>query len=908
MLMPTLPCSLSSAIDSTSAVVGSLREFAQHHWIMTYPETERDACATAAAAAGPSSSLRRSQSTTRGESLDDAAATAQLEAERAARSSSSTVQHPGMQRGFTCVGVPSSSAPTTPVRKTPTRAETTPLQRGESSGEMSVLRLDLKLGAASNNPRALVQSLEKSSIAQLLDGRMAQSQRQLQFLQARIADKQSKVLVTGDLNAGKSTLVNALLRRAVMPTDQQPCTTVFCEVLDADEANEGREEVHVLKSDAAQYDRLDESTFSRHSLQQVEQIVADAEDVSPENAPLLKCYCRDTRASQQSLLRNGVVDIALIDAPGLNRDSLKTTALFARQEEIDVVVFVVSAENHFTLSAKEFLWNASNDKAYVFIVVNKYDQIRNKEKCRRLVLEQIKQLSPRTYEDADELVHFVDSSAVLDEAAAPDEEEPQTPGEDTKVGGSAASASSPSTLSSASSTSFAQLEASLRDFVLLKRSKSKLMPAQTYLLRLLLDLAFVARTNVSVAETERAEALQKLAAARPALAQSEANHVKLETQLEGEEEGVVSGVMQGARARLQQALDLVGNGQSADVSVTLPAYPGLLNVLQYAQDVRQALLCSLEASLCNVEEAARAATTEAVQRVRALGETHLPEGANRSQRVFQPETMFRQRRARSFATTTTFVGLGVPDDMVDVKITDLFDLPHVFKVVAGRSAADEERGSKKAALEQESSLTGGLTLGLGALTLVGGKTLGAKTAIEAFVRLSDLVGNPTARRWAGPLLAIATTGLVVYFVVDLPNSIPRNAGRSIRHELSAAPMGSRKAIDAQPTSTTIAVSSTAAAFATSSSSSSSSSATSSLPAFIEYHSKHTADRTRKVLRLISWELHELFTVHIAACKAEVHKAETQQKSAESALSHFHAMTARIEDIERRVQAVGLLQH
>ena len=34
---------------------------------------------------------------------------------------------------------------------------------------------------------------------------------------------------------------------------------------------------------------------------------------------------------------------------------------FSRQEEIDLVVFVVSAENHFTLSAKEFI-AAANEK------------------------------------------------------------------------------------------------------------------------------------------------------------------------------------------------------------------------------------------------------------------------------------------------------------------------------------------------------------------------------------------------------------------------------------------------------------------------------------------------------------------------------------------------------------------
>jgi mitofusin len=264
------------------------------------------------------------------------------------------------------------------------------------TSDFNVLRLDLKLGShhPSSSAASLVSQLEKSSIANLLDERINTSINHIDKLRLRVEDTSSKVLVTGDLNAGKSTFVNALLRREVMPVDQQPCTTAFCEVHDAAE-NNGVEEVHILKDDVA-YDLTDDSTFTRASIADLEQIVADNE----EHQPKIKLYLADTRAPSESLLNNGVVDISLIDAPGLNRDSLHTTAVFARQEEIDVVVFVVSAENHFTLSAKEFLETASNEKAYLFIVVNKYDQIKNKEKCRRLVLEQIKDLSPRTYEDA----------------------------------------------------------------------------------------------------------------------------------------------------------------------------------------------------------------------------------------------------------------------------------------------------------------------------------------------------------------------------------------------------------------------------------------------------------------------------------------------------------------------------
>jgi len=97
-----------------------------------------------------------------------------------------------------------------------------------------------------------------------------------------------KVLVTGDLNAGKSTFVNALLRREVVPVDQQPCTTAFYEVRDAAE-NSGKEEVHVVK-DGIIYDINDASTFAKGDISDVEGIVADNEHTQR----MIKLYLADT--------------------------------------------------------------------------------------------------------------------------------------------------------------------------------------------------------------------------------------------------------------------------------------------------------------------------------------------------------------------------------------------------------------------------------------------------------------------------------------------------------------------------------------------------------------------------------------------------------------------------------------
>lgn len=746
-------------------------------------------------------------------------------------------------------------------RPVPARSMSTPALESreiESVSDMSVLRLDLKVGAAATTPSGIVHSLEKSAVAQLMEGRMMSSLRQLENLKQRISDTQSKVLVTGDLNAGKSTFVNALLRRKAMPIDQQPCTTVFCEVLDAEQSNKGVEEVHVVNK-GAKYDVTDSDTFTVHPLSAIEKIMMQAEELEAQDAPIVKCYCNDTRATQESLLRNGVVDISLIDAPGLNRDSLKTTALFARQEEIDVIVFCVSAENHFTLSAKEFLLNASNDKAYVFIVVNKYDQIQNKERCRLRVLEQIRQLSPRTYEDAENLVHFVDSNAVVQE----DGVKAEVP------------------------MSFAQLEAALRDFVLLKRNKSKLLPAQTYLLNLLSDVDFLARTNIAVAGRELEEAKEALAIARPALQQIKSTARKLEAQLEDEEDGVVSGIVDDARSRLGSALDKVAFGMPATEKVTLPEYPGLMAVWDYAHQVRETMLESVELAVRHVEDLARDCTSQAVERFRDLGEKHLPEDAEkRKQPTFSSEKMFANRRKR-----TTIAGLGLGAELVQVRISDIFDARHHFFVITGST---EEDNAKKDH-DEEISLINSFSVGVGALTLVGGKAFGAKTAVEAFVRISDMVGNPTVRRWALPVFLVASTGMVAWTIIDLPNSIPRNVGRSLARELKQleAPAGAKREAgkeqdekDGQKTMPALAITYT----------------------FEEIQSRRISRETRKVLRFAGYDVNERFRVAIAERKHHVEKQEEKERKAQDATTWFTSTRSRAGEVRVAMQGLHGWEH
>lgn len=608
--------------------------------------------------------------------------------------------------------------------------------------DLSVLSLlDIKAG---ETLPALIPSLSLSTLAQLLSRRFATALQHLDALRVRVQDTDSKVLVTGDLNAGKSTFVNALMRREVMPVDQQPCTSVFTELVDAS-LNNGQEEAHAIKAaDLAKYKIDDESTFTRFPMHQLDDACIDGHE---QGFTLVRVYTQHLDTTEHSFVHNGIVDISLIDAPGLNRDTLSTTALFSRQSEIDVVVFLVNAENHFTLSAKEFLCNAARDKAYVFVVVNKFDGIRDKARCVKRVGEQLQQLSPATWASRAELVHFVQASHPTDQPA------------------------------------WTELETSLREFVLQKRSLSKLLPAKTYLLNLLNDLDVLADANVSAAEAQLQKAMADLEVLRPAHERLVKARDAVADQLHHTEESQVDDVQTTTRNMLDRALSFIAQGQLPPPSSStasalhpavkpyatphhLPSYPGIMSIWTWAEDLKSTLLQSLEGSLRDAEEYARNSTIQGVQHITGhLADTFLPQqtDTNTEQRVFRPEVMYaKHRKARLIHRGIASVGLNTPSSPsaqtlstsksadIEISVLDLFDVerlwPH-FSATANDDAKTVDDPDVAGALSVS-------TIGVGALTMFGSRAVGVQGFVQTLARITELAGSQTARKWAGPVVGV----------------------------------------------------------------------------------------------------------------------------------------------------------
>lgn len=613
----------------------------------------------------------------------------------------------------------------------------------QAAHDFSVLKLDLKIQGLTQ--AEIAHSLEKESIARILNGKIDSITRHLLLLRDRIEDTSSKVLVTGDLNAGKSTFCNALLRRKILPEDEQPCTSVFCEVLDARE-NAGIEEAHAVHKETT-YNRNDESTYDVYSLFELEKVVSD-------NTHYTQCkvYVKDIRSIDESLLNNGVVDISIIDAPGLNSDSLKTTAVFARQEEIDVVVFVVNAANHFTLSAKEFIWNAAHEKAYIFVVVNGYDNIKNKKKCQTAVLEQLATLSPRTFKESSELVHFVSSNAIpvapppgppdgggsggSGGFSDPSGDNPEPEDEDESLGKHGEPGSPPGKGKGKDKEKvqdFEQLEGALRRFVLEKRARSKLAPAKTYLLNILSDLYAIATVNRDIAQSELDRVTKELEQIEPAFEQSKKSRTEASDEVNRTIEDTCSAIHDHTRTTLTHTVAHI-----AEADLGIP-YPGLFSAFQYAEDIKLAMLDKISASVSDCEDHAREQTLAGISGIQNLGILHL--GDKFTILDVRPERMFTRKR-----------DLEARDIDTDIEIWDFFDV----------SALWTEKQEKLA----------GTSMALTVAGVLGGRMVGGVGWIDGAMGAARVMGAKNLRRLIVPGILTAAVLATTYTLLSIPNTLP----------------------------------------------------------------------------------------------------------------------------------------
>ncbi len=259
-------------------------------------------------------------------------------------------------------------------------------------------------------PPGLVPAITVATLARrmaALPGQPAAFAERARRLAERSDAQRFHVAVLGEFKRGKSTLVNALIGRQLLPSGVVPVTTVVTEVHFGD----GREGALVVFEDGSSREAAVEETA---------RFVSERDNPANE----LGVHRVEVRVGR----RLGAPGVVLVDTPGVASVSERQT-LAARQAltDSDAAVVVLSADAPLSESEGGLLSDLAGRGGKVFVVVNKCDHLSGPElaEVRDFLSGHLDRLlGARAH------VFFLSARLALDAAAGDGDAQPAEPGFD----------------------------------------------------------------------------------------------------------------------------------------------------------------------------------------------------------------------------------------------------------------------------------------------------------------------------------------------------------------------------------------------------------------------------------------------------------------------------------------------
>ncbi|MCP4804758.1 MAG: dynamin family protein [Proteobacteria bacterium] len=187
----------------------------------------------------------------------------------------------------------------------------------------------------------------------------------------RTQEQVFRIAVVGEFKRGKSTLINALLGREVLPADVLPCSATLNRV------------TYGLKPSVKLRFKPDADGNEREETIGIDELEAWVTKLTPESEQ----QAADVREAVVSYPVRYCRDKAdIIDTPGLNDDANMTDVTMAVLPTVDAAVLVILAQSPFSNYEADFLNRLmTHDMGRVLFVVNRMDEIRRaKDKVRVL--------------------------------------------------------------------------------------------------------------------------------------------------------------------------------------------------------------------------------------------------------------------------------------------------------------------------------------------------------------------------------------------------------------------------------------------------------------------------------------------------------------------------------------------
>lgn len=190
-------------------------------------------------------------------------------------------------------------------------------------------------------------------------------------LKSQIKDLENglfKLIVLGEFNHGKSTLINALLGQELLPSNLTP-TTAFINKLIYGE----QESIKLVKEDKSW------ETLSKEEFKENYTLLLDEREEQTEKYQIFQDIKYAVVSTPSSLLKNSIM---LIDSPGLNENEIRSKLSISFFQLSQAIIIILNPNAILSKKEKEFIEDNCHPgyMDHVFFIVNKFDKVRHREK------------------------------------------------------------------------------------------------------------------------------------------------------------------------------------------------------------------------------------------------------------------------------------------------------------------------------------------------------------------------------------------------------------------------------------------------------------------------------------------------------------------------------------------------
>ena len=209
----------------------------------------------------------------------------------------------------------------------------------------------------------------------------------------KVSDDSFKIMVVGTFKNGKSTFINSLLGKDVLPAYAVPCTAVINEVKYGKESAVLYFRNPLPKKLPSELPPAVENHINRNGkvnlppitipYKEIEDYVCIPMNKDFNEIALESPYEKLELFWPSNLLENGV---EIIDSPGLNEHETRTKVTSEYLTKADAILFVLNAQAICSQEEMKFIENSLNSYGFTnpFFIVNRFDAIREREKQRMI--------------------------------------------------------------------------------------------------------------------------------------------------------------------------------------------------------------------------------------------------------------------------------------------------------------------------------------------------------------------------------------------------------------------------------------------------------------------------------------------------------------------------------------------